>query len=429
VKEVLEESAQAYASGTLRAASLRAEVVLSIVRVAFCALVAIRFICIHGIEDVPDFMHRGALMLPPTLLAAVFSVVLLAKVRAGRASPRLLVASVLADAAVCTAAIGSNVLSPFLGYRGILLLPETASFLAMVFAAGFRVSHRLAWIGFVANGLGLAALVVLDHHINPDLSVLGGANVISLYVVLFACTAALSIFGARRTERLVEQAALHSHKTAKAEQGLSAVLHGHHDALSLISAALFGVARLKASKAPSADIESLASDLEFLRSVVSGIKEEALGEVLSLKPPARVDLGSALAGPRDSFRRLVEPAALEWRIDSTPRGVLVAGGSLALQRLLSNLLTNAKQGDGRRGATRVEVTAVPGDHELVLRVDDDGPGFPKSAFETSKEGGSASGLRFVRAVAEASGGSLSTSNTSRGGRVTVVLPLASGEPS
>lgn len=414
-----------YAQDALRAATLRAELALSIVRALFCALIAVRFISIHLSGDMPDGWARGAVMLPPTILACAFSVALMYRLRTGSASNRLLTTSVVADAVVCTVAIGSNVLWPFPGYRGILLAPETATFFALVFAAGFRASYRLAVIGTIANGAGLAALTMLDRRINGALDS-HGINILSLYAVLFGCTAALSMIGARRTERLVHEAATYSHRVHRAEQGLSVLLEEHHNALSLLSAALFGVQQLKRSDSQAEKVASLAEDLELLHRAVCGIREHALRELLVVCPPTRVSLRDALQAQRATFERMVAPMRIEWNIDDRADEVLVAGGAIALQRVMSNLLVNAREGNGRCGATCAIVRAACRDLDVAVQVQDDGPGFYEGGVTlSSKPTGTATGLRFVRAVVEASGGELRTENTRNGALVTIVLPVAS----
>ena len=199
---------QSYAREALRDAAQRAEFGLSIVRTVFCVLIALRFLSLVEVEGPGDSL-RGVLLLLAAVLGIAFSLRVIALLRKGKVSGRLLGMSVVADAAICTVALLSNVLWPFPEYRGVLLLPETATFLAIVFAAGFRASPRLAMVGAAANGLGLALLVLVDRALNGPLHG-AGVNTASLYAVLFSCSAALAVVGARRTRDLVEQAALHS---------------------------------------------------------------------------------------------------------------------------------------------------------------------------------------------------------------------------
>src|SRR5690606_11439663 len=95
--------------------------------------------------------------------------------------------------------------------------------------------------------------------------------------------------------------------------------------------------------------------------------------------------------------------------------VEVAGGMQSLLRILENLVLNALQGNGARGAHRVALR-VDSEHAGAVHrivVEDDGPGFdaeqlsqPISAFSTSKRSGTGLGLYTVERLVTASGGTL-----------------------
>jgi signal transduction histidine kinase len=121
---------------------------------------------------------------------------------------------------------------------------------------------------------------------------------------------------------------------------------------------------------------------------------------------------------------------------SSPRaesaGAAIGGGHEGLRRILEIVVTNACEGDGARGASRVEVliTDEPQLRLVTLEVRDDGPGFPPSllagpieAFGTTKLGASGLGLYTAERLARAGGGFLRRENgAGGGGRVTVFLP-------
>jgi signal transduction histidine kinase len=105
-------------------------------------------------------------------------------------------------------------------------------------------------------------------------------------------------------------------------------------------------------------------------------------------------------------------------------GVIVSGGVDSLRRVLENLLLNACQGDGRRGAQRVEVSLeeAPNVGSIAICVRDDGPGFsaeqlaqPITGFQSSKSDGTGLGLYTVERLVRASGGSMTRSNGPGGG--------------
>jgi len=96
------------------------------------------------------------------------------------------------------------------------------------------------------------------------------------------------------------------------------------------------------------------------------------------------------------------------RIEGKPRGWV--DGSL-LRRALENLTLNAVEWARRPGV--VEVRAAQVGDELVVEIDDDGPGVPPElrdevfrAYYSSKGGGTGIGLSLVRRVFEAHGGGI-----------------------
>lgn len=121
------------------------------------------------------------------------------------------------------------------------------------------------------------------------------------------------------------------------------------------------------------------------------------------------------------------------RIDST--GVSagrVSGDRGRLERLIRNLTDNA----ARHASSQVRLSVIEADANVVLQVDDDGPGVPEehrsAIFERftrlddardRERGGTGLGLAIVAEVAAAHGGSVSVSDAPSGGaRFEVILP-------
>jgi len=115
--------------------------------------------------------------------------------------------------------------------------------------------------------------------------------------------------------------------------------------------------------------------------------------------------------------------------------VAVAGGRVGLERALSAVLENARDGNGAGRATRVEVrVGVRAEVDAVaVEVSDNGPGFTKTqlaqpiaVFASSKRGALGLSLYTAERIARASGGSLRRANADGGGAVvSLFLPLAS----
>jgi signal transduction histidine kinase len=130
-------------------------------------------------------------------------------------------------------------------------------------------------------------------------------------------------------------------------------------------------------------------------------------------------------------------AATSKRVDTSGVGVArVQGDADALCRVVRNLGENA----ARHASSRVDIALADRGHDVVLSVDDDGPGIPESERErvlqrfvrldearSRDDGGSGLGLSIVDEVVRAHGGSMSiTQSTLGGARIQVALPADEG---
>ncbi len=95
----------------------------------------------------------------------------------------------------------------------------------------------------------------------------------------------------------------------------------------------------------------------------------------------------------------------------------------ALERALRNLVVNAVEAQGESGGS-VDVHVSRSGHEVVVRVEDEGPGIPEELLETiwnpdvtTKHHGTGLGLAIVRQTILHHDGSVSARNRSRGGAV------------
>jgi signal transduction histidine kinase len=123
------------------------------------------------------------------------------------------------------------------------------------------------------------------------------------------------------------------------------------------------------------------------------------------------------------------------RVDTSGVGAArVQGDADALHRVVRNLGENA----ARHASSRVDIALTDLGDDVVLTVDDDGPGIPDAERErvlqrfvrldearSRDDGGSGLGLAIVDEVARAHGGSVSISQSPLGGaRIEVRLPTA-----
>ena len=125
------------------------------------------------------------------------------------------------------------------------------------------------------------------------------------------------------------------------------------------------------------------------------------------------------------------------RVDTSGVGAArVRGDADALRRVFRNLGENA----ARHAASRVDIALADLGDDVVLTVDDDGPGIPESERErvlqrfvrldesrSRDDGGSGLGLSIVDEVVRAHGGSMSITQSPLGGaRIQVTLPADEG---
>lgn len=193
-----------------------------------------------------------------------------------------------------------------------------------------------------------------------------------------------------------------------------------HDLGTPLSRVAFWIEQL-----PEAARERAAADIDEMRAMLGDVLRFARDERVTTTD--RIDLGSVLDSLVDDLAAAGTAASI------TPGDrVLVRGDSASLRRLFANLIDNAVR---YGGAARVGWTRAGSD--VVVTIDDDGPGFDAAdgdrLFEpfvrgdpsrSRATGGTGLGLAIVRSIAEAHGGSVALGRHAAGGRVTVTLPAS-----
>jgi len=203
-----------------------------------------------------------------------------------------------------------------------------------------------------------------------------------------------------------------------------------------------------------------------LRSPITTIRQHA---EVALAHPERVtaaELAEVVLAEQQRMQRLVEDLLLLARVDehvpltraavdlddlafeeghrlrsttskrvdtSGVKAVRVQGDADALRRMVRNVGENAV----RHASSRVDVTLVERGEEVVLTIDDEGPGIPATErarvlqrfvrldeARSRDEGGSGLGLSIVDEVVRAHGGSMSIEQSPLGGaRIVITLPV------
>jgi two-component system OmpR family sensor kinase len=159
---------------------------------------------------------------------------------------------------------------------------------------------------------------------------------------------------------------------------------------------------------------------------------------------ARLDAGRPLAADDVDLTHLVLEAVGDarvvgpghrWRLDLPEEPVVVTGDEQRLHQVLTNLLNNARR--HTPAGTTVGVGVQREDGQVVVWVEDDGPGLPPGfedqAFErftrgdsarTRASGGAGLGLSLVSAIAGAHQGDVDVSSRPGRTRFEVRLPAA-----
>ena len=197
-------------------------------------------------------------------------------------------------------------------------------------------------------------------------------------------------------------------------------------------------------------LTSILANLELLADVLDGERGEAARSALRSSQRMRRLVGDLLLlaradanrqqprEPTDISRVLVEvaaelgPVADGHHLTIDADAAVVDGARDELYRMTLNLVENAIRHTPE--GTRIRATVAAENGDVVLTVQDDGPGVPpelrEHIFERFVRGtgdrGSSSGLglSIVRAVAEAHGGSVVLEDTRHGARFVVRLPAA-----
>jgi signal transduction histidine kinase len=184
-------------------------------------------------------------------------------------------------------------------------------------------------------------------------------------------------------------------------------------------------------------IASLRTQLEVALAVPNSdwprVVADALADVERLSQLAEdLLLLARLDSGAPQRRATVDVGAL---VDAPGDDLLIEGDELALRRLVDNLLANAWRYARETVAAKAERVGA----DVVVTVDDDGPGIPAAdrervfepwvrldAGRARGEGGAGLGLAIVRSIARAHGGDVTLETSPLGGlRAVVRLPATS----
>lgn len=223
--------------------------------------------------------------------------------------------------------------------------------------------------------------------------------------------------------REMEKRIAHQEQLSAIGRVAARVAHDINNPLTVVS----NTARLMAREAKN-DREK--EDLELIQHH-SARCMETVRALLAFGRPVKVN-----ARPLELCAWLRE-LARHWKVSAgdtaleldLPEGeVWIEADPLPLERMLANLLDNARQA---APGEPVRLGAAADAEGVRIEVADGGPGFPREArehlfepFFTTKSGGTGLGLASALAVARAHGGDIEIGTEGQGGRVIVRLPAA-----
>jgi len=176
-------------------------------------------------------------------------------------------------------------------------------------------------------------------------------------------------------------------------------------------------------------VEKVRAESARANEVLKGIRELLRQGTLSKRP---VDLKAKIEELELLLGEDLAKKGIRLAINVLPDFPIIKADGVQLQQATHNLIVNGAEailGVGRGGTIEVFVT-LSADDDVLIEVRDDGPGFPPgfnvaepAPFTTTKPEGSGLGLAVARSIAEAHGGSLTISTSSRGARVVLRLPI------
>ncbi len=172
--------------------------------------------------------------------------------------------------------------------------------------------------------------------------------------------------------------------------------------------------------------QKMLAELDMMAAMIESVLSFARDDTTH-EPRALVDLSALVEGICEDASDAGEPV-----IFSGPRGVTISCRPIAIRRAVSNLVDNAVK-YGKSAA----VSLIPDSERVVVTVDDEGPGIPRSEREKVFEpfyrigsardpetGGVGLGLSVTRSIVWEHGGEIILGNRKGGGlSVRVELPI------
>ncbi|WP_368041013.1 ATP-binding protein [Acetobacter estunensis] len=167
------------------------------------------------------------------------------------------------------------------------------------------------------------------------------------------------------------------------------------------------------------DVVDMVADVAEMERMIEGYLSFARGE--GAETPVELDIGALLDDVAMAARR----GGARIRGVSHDADLMLEARPDAMRRMLMNVVENA-----RRLGAGIWISGRAEGRNVVIEVDDDGPGIPAiqreevfRAFASGAQGGTGLGLTIVRDIVRAHGGEVRLAKSERGGlNVRITLP-------
>lgn len=326
--------------------------------------------------------------------------------------------------------------------RGATVYAALLLFTAAVHGRLHRVTPGQPFLALgTAVAVGLAVLLRRSEEHLALFAVIGPAAVMAeLYLGLFALKHDRARLETEQLRAAVQAQLLEQQErdVGRLSQAMVQILGYNHDINnSLMSAsaaadmlAVMGVQRNNLPRAEFVElVRELNEGLTRIRDMVLEIRQKGQRSVSA--DPENVNLVPVLESVRTNLGWRFPEVHIALAVEGEA-SALVRGGVTAMRRVVENLVLNACEGNGQRGAGRVDITAriEPYSGRLEVLIADDGPGFPAEKLQapieglsTTKPNGTGLGLYTSECLIRASGGTLERQNRPTGGAlVRMLLP-------
>ena len=240
----------------------------------------------------------------------------------------------------------------------------------------------------------------------------------------------LSATAVLRRLRQTEKDALRAEQLAWVGQMAAGIAHEIRNPLMAIKLLVQASAERREGFRPR-DLQVLEEEIIRLEQIVSGFLDFSRPPRLVPRPVDVKELAELVV---EGIQARAELQGVVVRVEQATGPTVASADPNQIRQVLFNLLFNALDTQPQGGRIGIRVSsdaAADGNPELVVAVEDDGPGLPADLgervfdpFVSTKETGLGLGLSICRRIAETHGGSLTAAAATTGGTVfTLRLPV------